>query len=66
MKEEQEKTQINSRKTDILSSLVALLNIKGFAKEGTASLSGFLHLFTWDFVSHKALTRNSEACVSVW
>jgi hypothetical protein len=65
MKEEEEKTEINYRKTDIWSSLVAMRNKKGFAKEGTALLRGFLHLCIWDLVSHKTLTRKSEACVSV-
>jgi len=66
MKAEQEKTELSYRKTYTWSSLVAMWNKKGFAEEGTALLSGFLHLFTWDLVSHKALIRNSEACVSVW
>ena len=57
MKEEHEETEISYRKTDIWGSLVATLNKMGFAKEGTASLSGCLHLFTWDLVSHKALAR---------
>jgi hypothetical protein len=65
MKEEEEKTEMNYRKIDIWRSLVAIRNEKGFAKDGTASLNDFLHLFIGDLASHKTLTRIFEHYMAV-